>query len=137
MLYYDNLDVILHERFWQATVLAAITSGESLEPDARYYLTQALGAMMSDISEGQYCAGWLIKLEDILPFQLLAACQRGEALDLPFHPDTLDLKVAQMMCAIADVLGHWANREWYPAEVGGGEQYVPYRPNTDNGTLST
>lgn len=120
------------ERFFGAMVGMTLRTHEPLEPDIRYHLTQALGLMMSDISEGQYCAGWLNGLENILPFQLMAA---KEGLDLPYHPDTLSMPTIKLMLSMAEVLGHWAKwSEW--DDVLGDTLYLPHELDADAGTMS-
>lgn len=125
-------------RFFEALRALQLAPGaQGLEPDVRYHLTQALGLMMAVISEGQYAAEWLYGLEDNLPFELLAQAQGGAVVELPFDRGTVQTPIARVMVGMATILGHWANYEGYPAEEGGGEQYVPYRPDPDKGVIST
>ena len=55
--------------FSQNLLPPTIKSGSIiLEPEAHFHLTQALGCIMSAISEDTWCAGWLDGCEDMIPY---------------------------------------------------------------------
>lgn len=71
-----------------------------------------LGQLMSEASEQCWCAGWLMGTEELLP----AACRDIVAGNVKFEPnkfvfgyETLPFDDAQLMCSIADQLGHWVD----------------------------
>lgn len=90
---------------------------QALEPEARTLLTQALGQMMSDVSEEQYSAGWMMGLEEELP-----SCIRHRRETCTY---LVDRELANLMQTIADALGHWA------ALSDDGDYYVPHVPTCD------
>lgn len=51
-----------------------------LPAEAKYHLLQALGAIMSEISEDNFCSGWLVGTEDMLP-RRVAQMLRGDGPD--------------------------------------------------------
>lgn len=74
-----------------------------------------LSQMMSQASEHCWCAGWLSGTEEDLP----AACRAtlaGKSTDdiRYFNWQPIDLAQAQVLCAFADALGHWADMEGNP-----------------------
>jgi hypothetical protein len=73
--------------------------------------------MMSDWSEENWCAGWLIGLEENLP-RLIRNVDDGET---PIAEDLL------IMQEIADMLGHWAKLN----EDAAFPEYVPHVPECD------
>ena len=89
-----------------------------METETRHHLTQALGIMMSDISQSHWCAGWLYGMEDNLPRD----CYR--VMGRPIDKDELHFAVSEAEAApvvlIADMLGHWAT--W------NSDEYLPYVP---------
>lgn len=95
--------------------------------DTKRKLTHALGVLMSEISEYNYCSSWLSGLEDELP-PLLRRVVAGQ--DVKWGGAGIRDDAAKAACALADLLGHWANRE-YDSE---GKQYVPYFPENDKPT---
>ena len=117
------------DRFFAAMVGMKRDSTVILEPVIRIQLTQALGLMMSDISEGQYAAGWLGGLEDRLPYQLMAEASGGQVVQLPYEPgETVPIAVARVMVGMATILGHWAK---YEGDTDRGDMFfVPYTPAT-------
>jgi len=83
-------------------------------------LTDALGELMSAVSEDTHCAGWLVGTQYIVP----ALCQRVLKINRaqPWGFGELGPGMAAVMQTIADKLGHWANLD----EQGKG--YVPFDP---------
>ncbi len=88
-------------------------------------LTQHLGQLMSETSEGCYSAGWLTRTEDAVPHLCLCALATGEPQDWGFG--AIDPEQAAEMVEIAAVLGHWADYCMStPCRLG--DRYIPYSP---------
>lgn len=90
-------------------------------------LTYALGTMMSQISEDAYRAGWYMGMEDTLPAEARKRMEQWNDEPLPREKTLYGIsgEQAELLCTIADMLGHWA----VPArgEVGW-YGYKPYYP---------
>lgn len=87
-------------------------SGAKVYPfdsEAIWYLTQALGLIMSEASEDMWRANWMSNAENIIP--------EMAAKDEIIH--------AKTMLTLANLLGHWARYHF----DGEREYYMPHLPN--------
>src|SRR5258708_33192183 len=103
----------------------------SLTDAQRHALTQALGQLMSDISEANCAATWLLNTEEALP-EVCRARMNGASLDHEndFFSSLTDVEVIYLGY-LADLLGHWA------APDESFVNYLPYFPSCDTTSTST
>jgi hypothetical protein len=103
----------------------------SLTDAQRHALTQALGQLMSDISESNWAAAWLVNTEEALPEACRAPMNDvslGHAND--FFSSLTDIEIPYLVY-LADLLGHWA----VPDDTF--VNYLPYFPSCETTSTST
>jgi hypothetical protein len=88
-----------------------------LDKDSRRELTQALGSLMSQISENAVSARWPRGLEEKLPPELVIGVGQYHFLDVQ----------ARTILALASVLGHWAKLDRLEGQR---LVYEPYYPES-------
>lgn len=92
--------------------------------DLAFCMTQALGEMMSSISESAYAAHWYSGIEDTLPpaaRKMQTRCYAGSRFAWDMTPAQ-----AKAMRGIADYLGHWARYD------GEHDCFMPYVPKSES-----
>jgi hypothetical protein len=86
--------------------------------DRRDVIVQVLGALMSELSEDHYCAGWMMGLEEDLP-RLCRDVLSGTPRTYGMHEITREK--AETLTYLAGKAGSWAT-------LGNGYLYEPYSP---------
>ena len=96
-------------------------TSEPMEGNLRMALTQALGEVMSTVSEFTWAAGWYSGIEEKLPpvVRRMRFRQKAEA------PWLITPMQTQTMLTIADRLGHWAKYDSYY------DCFMPFVPQSD------
>jgi len=81
---------------------------------------QRLGEAMAGLSEACYAAGWYQGTEHLIPALCRRVLETGRAQ--PWARGEVTLAMAQSLSALAEELGHWANRK------DGTNGFVPFDP---------